>query len=161
MKKSYEVELSAKGIRQLEKALKDYDKWLSKKSEELCRKLATMGAIRASANFSVIKYDGPEDHEISVEERDGGYAVVARGHTVLFVEFGSGITFQNMPHPEAEKTGMGVGTYPGKGHWKDPDGWWYAHGQHTYGNPPNMPMYSTVKELEQELVRVVKEVFEL
>lgn len=158
MKKNYEVDLSSKGIRQLEKALKDYDKWLNKKSEELCKRLATLGAMRASANFSIIKYDGPEDHEISVEERDGGYAVVARGTTVLFVEFGSGIK-EGYGHPEVHD--MGPGTYPGKGHWKDPDGWWYAHGQHSYGNPPNMPMYATVKELEQELVRVVKEVFEL
>ena len=157
MKKTYNIDLSSKGIKELQKGLKEYDKWLKKKSDELCKRLATMGAIKASANFGVIKYDGPEDHEISVEERDGGYAVVARGQTVLFVEFGSGLIGYGHPEPH----GMGPGTYPGKGHWNDPDGWYYAHGKKSHGNPPNMPMYNTVKELEQELARVVKEVFEL
>lgn len=156
MKRTYEIDLSLKGIKELEKALKEYDKWIEAKTHELCERLATMGAIKASANFGVIKYDGPEDHEISVEERDGGYAVVARGSTVLFVEFGSGLV--GYGHPEAH--GMGPGTYPGKGHWNDPNGWYYAHGKKSYGNPPNMPMYNTVKELEQELARVVREVFE-
>ena len=157
MKKTYNIDLSSKGIKELQKGLKEYDKWLKKKSDELCKRLATMGAIKASANFGVIKYDGPEDHEISVEERDGGYAVVARGQTVLFVEFGSGLIGYGHPEPH----GMGPGTYPGKGHWNDPDGWYYAHGKKSHGNPPNMPMYNTVKELEQELARVVKDVFEL
>ena len=66
-------------------------------------------------------------------------------------------------YPPEELNGMGPGTYPGKGHWNDPKGWWYSNedgsGHHSYGNPPNMPMYNTVKELEQELERVVREVF--
>lgn len=157
MKKSYAIDLSSRGIKNLQENLEDYKKWLAKKSDELCRRLATMGAIKASANFGVIKYDGKEDHEISVEERDGGYAVVARGQTVLFVEFGSGLIGYGHPEPHE----FGPGTYPGKGHWNDPDGWYYKHGKKSHGNPPNMPMYSTVKELEQELARVVKEVFEL
>ena len=157
MKKTYDIDLSDKGIKELQKGLKEYDKWIKKKSDELCKRLATMGAIKASANFGVIKYDGPEDHTISVEERDGGYAVVARGRTVLFVEFGSGLVGYGHPEPHE----YGPGTYPGKGHWNDPNGWYYAHGKKSHGNPTNMPMYNTVKELEQELARVVKEVFEL
>lgn len=157
MNRSYEINLSDKGIERLQKGLKSYEKWLEKKSKELCLRLAEMGAIRASANFGVIKYDGHEDHEISVEKRDGGYAVVARGATVLFVEFGSGLIGYGHPEPHD----MGPGTYPGKGHWNDPNGWYYAHGKKSYGNPPNMPMYATVKDLENELERVVREVFEL
>lgn len=164
MKKSYKVDLSAAGITTLQKALKDYDKWLKQKSDELCKRLADMGAVKASLNFSRAVYTGPEDHEITIEPRDGGYAVRASGETVLFVEFGTGLV--GYGHPEAHD--MGPGTYPGKGHWNDPKGWYLPKDKqdkdgtkHTYGNPPNMPMYSTVKELEQELARVVKEVFEL
>ena len=157
MKRVYNVECSTAGIQELKRGLKEYDKWLERKTKELCERLATMGAIRASANFGVIKYDGHEDHSISVEKRGDGYAVIASGSTVLFVEFGSGLI--GYGHPEAH--GMGPGTYPGKGHWNDPDGWYYEHGKKSYGNPPNMPMYSTVKDLERELARVAKEVFEL
>ncbi len=157
MKRVYNIDLSAAGIRELKSGLKEYDRWLKKKSEELCKRLAEMGAQKAEINFSAAYYDGNEDHAITVEPRDGGYAVIASGSTVLFVEFGSGLIGYGHPEPH----GMGPGTYPGKGHWDDPDGWWYAHGKKSHGNPPNMPMYNTVKELEQELARVVKEVFEL
>lgn len=157
MKRVYNVECSSAGIQELKKGLDEYDKWLERKSKELCERLAMMGAMRASANFGVIKYDGPEDHSISVEQRDGGYVVIASGSTVLFVEFGSGLI--GYGHPEAH--GLGPGTYPGKGHWDDPDGWYYAHGKKSRGNPPNMPMYNTVKDLERELERLVREVFEL
>ena len=160
MKKVYNISLSAKEISELQKGLKDYEKWLKEKSDELCKRLADMGAVKASLGFARAIYDGKEDHEISVVPIDGGYAVRADGTTVLFVEFGTGIRYGE-GHPEPH--GMGAGTYPPTNpdnpHWDDPNGWWYAHNQHTYGNPPNAPMYNTVKELEQELERVVKEVF--
>lgn len=164
MKKTYNIDLSEKGIKELQNGLKEYDKWLKKKSDELCKRLAEMGAVKASLNFARAVYTGPEDHTITVEPRDGGYAVRASGETVLFVEFGTGLV--GYGHPEEH--GMGPGTYPGKGHWNDPKGWYLPKDKqakdgtkHTYGNPPNMPMYNTVKELEQELARVVREVFEL
>ena len=155
MKKTYNIDLSDKGIKELQNGLKEYDKWIKKKSDELYKRLADMGAQKAEVNFAAAYYDGDEDHTITVEPRDGGYAVRASGETVLFVEFGTGLI--GYGHPEVQN--MGPGTYPGKGHWDDEDGWWYAHGKHSHGNPPNMPMYNTVKELEQELARVVKEVF--
>lgn len=157
MKKTYNIDLSDKGIKELQNGLKEYDKWLKKKSDELCKRLADMGAQKAEVNFAAAYYDGDEDHTISVEQRGDGYVVRASGETVLFVEFGTGLI--GYGHPEEH--GMGPGTYPGKGHWNDPNGWYYAHGKKSHGNPPNMPMYTTVKELEQELARVVKEVFEL
>lgn len=164
MKKTYNIDLSDKGIKELQNGLKEYDKWIKKKSDELCKRLAEMGAVKASLNFARAVYTGPEDHEITVEPRDGGYAVRASGETVLFVEFGTGLV--GYGHPEAHD--MGPGTYPGKGHWNDPKGWYLPKEKqgkdgtkHTYGNPPNMPMYTTVKELEHELARVVREVFEL
>ena len=163
MKKTYVIDLSASGIEELQTGLKDYKKWLKQKSEELCMRLAEMGAVKASMNFSQAIYTGIEDHTITVVKKGGGYAVRAEGETVLFVEFGTGLI--GYGHPESN--GLGPGTYPGVGHWDDPNGWWIprdknnGHSQHTYGNPPNMPMYNTVKELEQELERVVKEVFAL
>ena len=157
MKKYVEVDLSLKGLRQLRDSLQDYQKWIWRKTDELERRLAEMGATKAEINFAAAYYDGDEDHVITGEVVDGGYSVKASGRTVLFVEFGTGLI--GYGHPELH--GMGPGTYPGEGHWNDPNGWWYAHGQHSHGNPPNMPMYNTVKELEMELERVVKEVFAL
>lgn len=163
MKKTYSIDLSTKDIKELQSGLSEYKKWLKQKTDELCRRLADMGAVKASLGFARAIYTGPEDHEISVIPKGGAYAVRADGETVLFVEFGTGLIGYGHPEPN----GMGPGTYPGEGHWNDPNGWWLprdknnGHSQHTYGNPPNMPMYNTVKELEMELERVVKEVFAL
>ena len=164
MKKVYNIDLSTRGIKELQKGLQEYKQWLKEKSDELCKRLADMGAVKASLGFARAIYSGQEDHTISVVQKDGGYAVRADGTTVLFVEFGTGlIANEGGGHPEPH--GMGAGTYPPTNpdnqHLDDPNGWWYAHNQHTYGNPPNMPMYNTVKELEMELERVVKEVFAL
>lgn len=161
MKRDFHVELSSAGINELHNGLKEFERWLEQKSNELCKRLADMGAVKASLEFSRAIYTGVEDHEIVVEATADGYKVSALGETVLFVEFGTGLIGYGHPEPH----GMQPGTFPGKGHWDDPNGWWLprekngGHSQHTYGNPPNMPMYNTVKELELELERVVREVF--
>lgn len=155
MKRKYEIELSDKGIKDLRQGLNDFDKWLKQKSEELCKRLADLGVTKAELYFSQAIYDGVYDYEIHAEKCAGGYAVKASGEKILFIEFGSGLI--GYGHPEVQN--MGPGTFPGKGHWNNPKGWYYEHGKKSHGNPPNMPMYKSVKELEQELERVVKEVF--
>ena len=157
------IALDFKDIEYLKGRYDDANKALKRMTDEICKRLADMGAVKASLEFSRAIYTGEEDHEISVEARDGGYAVIASGATVLFVEFGSGLI--GYGHPEVN--GYGPGTYPGKGHWNDPNGWWIprekngGHSQHTYGNPANMPMYNTIKDLEGEIERMVKDTFDL
>ena len=154
-----EVDLSDKGIKEIQKGLKDYQKWVERKTNECAKRLAELGVQKAEVNFSAAYYDGVEDHSLEViPEGDACYKVKASGVTVLFVEFGTGLIGYGHPEPH----GMTPGSYSdtvGKGHWDDPNGWWYAHGKKSHGNPPNMPMYNTFKELEQELARVVREVF--
>lgn len=157
MAQTITVDLSVDGIERLKRFLIGKQRWLNRKTEEVCKRLAELGATKADVNFAAAYYDGEEDHVITVENRGNNtYAVVASGTTVLFVEFGSGLIGYGHPEP----SGYGPGTYPGKGHWDDPNGWWYGHGQHSHGNPPNMPMYNAVKDLELELESVVREVFE-
>lgn len=139
-----------------------YRKWQEEKARELAERLASLGATVASIRFSRAVYTGPKDVDVTVEELPNGYKVKADGESVLFIEFGSGVTY-GYGHPEAGEFGMGPGTYPdGKGHWDDPKGWYLpksAGGGHTFGNPPAMPMYEARKAIEQELPRIVKEVF--
>ena len=161
MKRDYTVELSTRGIETLRKAMMDYQEWLEKKCDELAEKLASLGATSASIGFAQAIYDSPHnDFEITVERiGEANYTVRADGTDVLFVEFGAGSTMGD-GHPEPH--GMGPGTYPGKGFWNNPNGWWYSYNgykYHSYGNPPNMPMYNAVKNLEQELQSIVTEVF--
>ncbi len=156
------VPLSESGIQKIQDELVVYRKWQEEKARELAERLASLGATVASIRFSRAVYTGPKDVDVTVEELPNGYKVKADGESVLFIEFGSGVTY-GYGHPEAGEFGMGPGTYPdGKGHWDDPKGWYLpksAGGGHTFGNPPAMPMYEARKAIEQELPRIVKEVF--
>ena len=161
-RKKIVVPLSESGIQKIQDELMVYRKWQEEKARELAERLATLGATVASIRFSRAVYTGKKDVEVTVEELPNGYKVKADGESVLFIEFGSGVTY-GYGHPEAGEFGMGPGTYPdGKGHWDDPKGWHLpksAGGGHTFGNPPAMPMYEARKAIEQELPRIVKEVF--
>lgn len=162
MSKKIVVPLSVSGIQKIQDELKEYQRWQKDKAKELAERLAMLGASAASIRFSRAIYTGEKDAVVTVEAVPNGYKVKADGESVLFIEFGTGITY-GFGHPEAQEFGMGPGTYPdGKGHWNDPNGWYLpksAGGGHTYGNPPAMPMYEARKQIEQELPRIVKEVF--
>ena len=161
-RKKIVVPLSESGIQKIQDELTVYRKWQEEKARELAERLAALGATVASIRFSRAVYTGKKDVEVTVEELPNGYKVKADVESVLFIEFGSGVTY-GYGHPEAGEFGMGPGTYPnGKGHWDDPKGWYLpksAGGGHTFGNPPAMPMYEARKAIEQELPRIVKEVF--
>ena len=156
------VPLSVDGIDRLQKELKKYQAWQQRKAKELAERLAMLGASTASVRFSRAVYTGVKDANVSVVAAPNGYTVKADGESVLFIEFGSGVTYGS-GHPEASQHGMGPGTHPdGKGHWDDPRGWYLPKekgGMHTYGNPPAMPMYEARKAIEQELPRIIREVF--
>ncbi len=161
MNKKVVVDLSERGINRLIKELDNYEKWLEQKTAELTERLATIGVTYAQLGFAEAMYTGVKDAVIMAEQRDENtWVVKANGESVLFVEFGSGITFgYGYPEPGV----YGPGTYePSKGHWDDPEGWFIPKekgGEHTFGNPPNAPMYNSVKQLEQELQQIVEVVF--
>jgi hypothetical protein len=138
------------------RSLEEYAADLIEKANTVCERLASMGAVRASLDFSRAIYNGTNDVAVTVEPIDNGYAIHATGNAVLFIEFGSGASY-GYGHPEPE--GYGPGTYPGKGHWDDPDGWWYGDHEHSYGNPPAAAMYHAKQDVLQEVQRIADEVF--
>ena len=86
------------------------------------------------------------------------------GEDVLFIEFGTGIKYSAFEHPLiGDEFPYGPGTYPGKGHWDDPKGWWFKDdaGQkhHTYGNPALMPAYNAATTMEIRITTIAREVF--
>jgi hypothetical protein len=144
------------------KEIRDYADWVKRKTAELARRLADMGAVNVSLGYSRAVYTGGNDISVTVEQQgENSYAIIANGEAVLFVEFGAGVTYgYGHPQPSVEGTPMGPGTYPSeKGHWNDPKGWWIPGGEHTYGNPPSMTMYLTAKELRNQLEDIAREVF--
>lgn len=157
------VSLSPSSIDAAIKQLEDYSKDLDRKAQELCKRLADMGAMYAEWNFSGVLYAGDIDYNITVDRVDANtYVINADGETVLLMEFGAGVK-HGYGHPQAAEFGMGPGTYPnGKGHWDDPKGWWFGekgNWTHTYGNAPGMPMYNAAKDLRKEILDIAREVF--
>lgn len=171
--KTVKVPLSQRGIDTLLREIESYTVWLKERSQVLLDRLAQAGFEVASARFAKAAYDGTNDASVSMETRDDGVrAVVAVGASVLFIEFGTGVTYPDN-HPQAAELGMKRGEY-GQGHGKQSSWGYYGdpgtngvvkmkkNGSTvviTHGNPANMPMYETVKELEAMLPELVKEVF--
>ena len=171
--KTVKVPLSQRGIDTLLREIESYTVWLKERSQVLLDRLAQAGFEVASARFAKAAYDGTNDASVSLETRSEGVrAVVAVGASVLFIEFGSGVTYPDN-HPQAAELGMKRGEY-GQGHGKQSSWGYYGDpGTNgvvkmkkdgstvviTHGNPANMPMYETVKELEAMLPELVKEVF--
>lgn len=130
---------------------------LEEKANQICERLASIGAVRASLGFSRAIYNGTNDVGVTVVPIQGGYAIHATGNAVLFIEFGSGATY-GYGHPEPE--GYGPGTYnPDSPNWSNPKGWWYGNGEHTFGNPPAQAMYDAKQEIIRAIEQVANEVF--
>ena len=151
--------LSDKSITSAVQELRLYVAWVEQKEKELRSRLASLGATVASIQFARAIYNGTNDVSVRVDDTGSVAVIYAEGESVAFIEFGAGITYGS-GHPQAGELGMGPGTYPeGKGHWDNPNGWWYAHGQHSYGNPPAMAMYNAVQAMTEEVTRIAREVF--
>ena len=135
-------------------SVEEYERRLTEKTNMIVSRLAQMGARTAGMYFKV-PYDGEGDVSVTWEPRgDGVAAVVASGSIVLFLEFGAGY-LMGSGHPEP--MGYGPGTYnPTSNNWKNPNGWYYKRDTKSYGNPPAAAMYQARKELEQNLVDLVK-----
>ena len=171
--KTVKVPLSQRGIDTLLREIESYTVWLKERSQVLLDRLTQAGFEVASARFAKAAYDGTNDASVSMEMRSEGVrAVVAVGASVLFIEFGTGVTYPDN-HPQAAELDMKRGEY-GQGHGKQSSWGYYGdpgtngvvkmkkNGSTvviTHGNPANMPMYETVKELEAMLPELVKEVF--
>ena len=173
MSQTINVPLSISAYDSLIQKIEDLGNWQSDRAIVFADRLAQEGMEIASIKFSQAVYDGTNDVSVTVEPRGNNVrAVVATGGATLFIEFGTGVTYPD-DHPEAEELGMKCGEY-GQGHGKQHS--WGYYGEPgtngvlkekknggfvviTHGNPANMPMYETVKELQDRLTEIAKEVF--
>lgn len=173
MSQTINVPLSIPAYDGLIRKIEDLGNWQSDRTIVFADRLAQEGMEIASIKFSQAVYDGTNDVSVTVEPRGNNVrAVVATGGATLFIEFGTGVTYPD-DHPEAGELGMKRGEY-GQGHGKQHSWGYYGDpGTNgvlkekknggfvviTHGNPANMPMYETVKELQDRLTEIAKEVF--
>lgn len=156
--------ISEETIKAAEQELRKYAEWIERKESELITKLAERGKSVASIKFASATYDGVNDVSVRVDSTGSVAVIYAEGEAVAFIEFGSGAKM-GYGHPTAAQHGLGPGTWStdeslgGKGHWDNPKGWYYKHGEKSHGNPPAMAMYDAVQTMTAEITTIAREVF--
>lgn len=149
--------------------IRAYQKQLPSKYSKALERIATIGGGTARVKFTQAFYAGKNDVEIEVKRiSNTHYQVIASGETVLFIEFGTGVS--NSEYVAPSGLTYKHGTY-GKGHGADPNGWVYVGEQgnagkpladgvyKTKGNPPARAMYDASKDMRAEITRIFREEF--
>jgi hypothetical protein len=149
------VELSTASCKAAIDALKEYEKNIKPKMDEVCKRLAEIGAQEANAHLTLA--NGNNDATITVEKMDGGYKLVMSGSDVYFIEFGTGSDTE--PHYQTS-----VPVFAGSWSMEHSQryaksGWWWYNGEIYVGTPAYMPMYYAEKKMREEMPRIVREVF--
>ena len=144
------------------KELDRYKRWVQEKEKLLRERLAQLGVSIADIEFKQAVYDGTNDVSVHFEDNGNKATIFAEGAAVLFIEFGSGDRYGH-GHPDAGKFGYGPGTWSdgpnGKGHWDDPNGWYFKHGKRSFGNPPAMAMLHARDAIVEQITAIAREVF--
>lgn len=166
-KKTININLSKKSIDDAIKQLNQYKDDLERKNQIFIDRLAKIGLTTVQQTMESIPGEEKGSYYTEIinnSEGDiAGAAIRLSGDQVLFLEFSAGITFgtNSYPLPSGDKYGMG--TYPGKGHWDSPYGWWYidenGNKHHSYGNRAYMPMYHAEQAIVMAVQQIAREVF--
>ena len=166
------VSLNSASIDNAIRQLESYNKKLETAGNEIAKRLCEIGYDVASGVMGGHIYTGETISSLRVEKvADNRYVLKAGSKALLFFEFGAGVI--GYGHPLAGKFHMGPGTYPGKGHWNNPKGWFYPtddpalvhhydeDGQGwaiSHGNAPHMPFYQADVAIREQILTVAREV---
>lgn len=167
MAKTIQVSLSQTSIQAAIKELDKYKNSLEMKCQVFVNRLAQEGLQVVQVTMqSISDNDKGGYYTEIINNNDGtvkGATIRLTGDKVLFLEFGAGIRYASPQNPKAEELGYGPGTYPGKGHWDSPQGWWYRdesdNPHHSYGNRAYMPMYNAGTAMTLRIQSLAREVF--
>ena len=155
--------LSLASIEKSQAQLEAFKTKLKRLETELPRVLAEYGATVAKANFASAPYDillsgawSNANINVTAEQTDNGWRVLASGREVCFVEFGAGVWYNGGGETYLGKRPdgvVGIGEY-GSGHGKQ-NVWVFGTGDDktfTQGTPASNAMYYTAEELKRRIV---------
>lgn len=176
-KKVFKSDLSVKGLEKLKKELLEYKRdYLQDRVEMLVERLAESGVSIAKAHIDESPLGKYVTLQTNITEEQAGCKAIllatgaikeSEGYapfsTLLAIEFGAGIHHNPVANPNADKFGLGVGTFPGQIHAFE-EGWWYwddklQEWRYTHGVKATMPMYNASMEMQNRIVSIAKEVF--
>lgn len=162
-KKVIRFSLNETSIKSAIAQIEQYKQEFLAKEKQLLERLAMIGIKEASVRFTTAMYDGTNDVAVSLNVIPNGYAIVADGEAVAFIEFGAGV-YHNTgePYPNPRPSGIvGIGEY-GKGKGKQ-TAWGYKDENDelviTRGNPAAMPFWYASEEIKASVLKIAREVF--
>lgn len=178
MSKKIICNFSASSFRNAAKYVREYQKSLDRKCEQLCFELCKEGIQIARTHIGSSGFGRyiVLSSEITPEQAgckawiymEDTQKIVSQWQTqegvqtkeispALMLCFGSGLKAQN----PANVPNVGTGSYGEQG--GEPGGWWYMDLEgiwhHSMGIEPKMPMYFAGKELRDKVVAIAREVF--
>lgn len=169
------VRLSDAGLRDAERQIQEYKATLNQKAQEFAKALAKKGIDVATVRFANAQYAG--DNDVTVEhdpvQTPNGFAIVAHGKAVAFIEFGTGV----MHSAYGGELPDGVGEHGTYGKENGKHKRWYYYGDpgnagtyvdtvpgkgqlnYTDGNEPAMAMWGAVEEMASQVEATWREVW--
>jgi len=165
MAKFINVDMSSQSFANAIQELTKYQKEAEEKANNLIKRLAEIGAEAVRNKFAETDHIGDDGIPFVVIERtNNGWAIVAKGNEVAFVEFGTGIMAS---YPEAvngvivsdgsfSRT-QGTGEYAKYGSWHH-KGIKYKDNPPAYSKPA-LGFVEARAAILRELPRVAKEIF--
>nr|DAE53533.1 MAG TPA: hypothetical protein [Caudoviricetes sp.] len=169
------VRLSDAGLRDAERQIQEYKTTLNQKAQEFAKALTQKGIDVATVRFANAQYAG--DNDVTVEhdpvKTPNGFAIVAHGKAVAFIEFGTGV----MHSAYGGELPDGVGEHGTYGKENGKHKRWYYYGEsgnagtpvkevdgkgqlnYTSGNEPAMAMWGAVEEMASQVEATWREVW--
>ena len=169
------VRLSDAGLRDAERQIQVYKSTLNQKAQEFAKALAQKGIDVATVRFANAQYAG--DNDVAVEhdpvQTPNGFAIVAHGKAVAFIEFGTGV----MHSAYGGELPDGVGEHGTYGKENGKHKRWYYYGEfgnagtpvkevdgkgqlnYTSGNDAAMAMWGAVEEMASQVEATWREVW--
>ena len=169
------VRLSDAGLRDAERQIQVYKATLNQKVQEFAKALAQKGIDVATVRFANAQYAG--DNDVTVErdpvQTPNGFAIVAHGKAVAFIEFGTGV----MHSAYGGELPNGVGEHGTYGKENGKHKRWYYYGEsgnagtpvkevdgkgqlnYTSGNDAAMAMWGAVEEMASQVEATWREVW--
>ena len=152
-----EIELSAAGCRNAIQQLREYQREVRRRMDEVCRRLAEIGVAEAQNH---LYFDaGNDDATLSVRKMNNGYRVVMDGNDVYFIEFGTGDAVNVHGNPTTA-----IEVWSGSYSFENAQqyylkGYWYFDGERYTETPAYMPLYYAARAMRDAVNRTVQEVF--
>lgn len=183
----FEIKLELNGLEQALDRIEEVENRLQSKCNELVNRLAEIGVRIANIHYSSAPYAGTKDVNVEIQpDGNGSVTIVASGTSVLFIEFGTGITNPyDAPEARAKLSDGGssidaLGQF-GEKRGSSEFGWFYPLENglgspapsktevsfknpdliHTYGSNATPAMYRARKHMIENIEKVAREVFGL